>query len=255
MSPDNHDHHDPHLDDMERRLIDLGHHIDGPEPAADLVQRVWERDPMHRRNRQTRGRWLTVLVALAVIIALGFTPPVRAAVTDLLRIGGVLIQTEPTSPVPTAGPTSASAPGPGMPSGAAMSVAEAREAVDFELMVPDDLGDPDQVVVTDDRRVVSMRWGTGSDVIIWDQFDGRLSPVYRKQASADVESVSVRGRDGVWLDEPHPLIYLDENGNERTAQRRLAGPTLVFVVDGVTVRLEGEPSRQEAIGIAASALR
>ena len=46
------------------------------------------------------------MIVAVVIIGLGLTPPVRAAVVEWLRIGGVLVRTAPapTGPAPTADP-------------------------------------------------------------------------------------------------------------------------------------------------------
>lgn len=234
--------------DLPARLTELGRRIEVPAVEDDLAVRVLARDPLRVRRRRTRRlRWAGA-VAVALLIALALTPPVRAAVSDLLRVGGVLIQ-----PVPTA-PTAPPEVGPVRPGGTPMRLPDARDAVAFDLVLPEDLGAPEEILVSDDRRVVSMRWGTGSDRIVWDQFDGELSPVFVKQVWSEAEQVQVHDRGGaLWLAEAHPIVYLDADGVEHTAGPRLAGPTLIFVHGSVTIRLEGDLSRGEAIRIAESA--
>ena len=132
-------------------------------PAEDLVERVLARIPAEPRRTRTRWsvrarrrRLVAVIIAL-VIIGLGLTPPVRAAVVEWLRIGGVLIKTGP----PASGPRSPAEPPPTQ--GAALTLEQARALVAFPIGVPAELGAPDRIEVSPDRRVVSMDWTSGSD--------------------------------------------------------------------------------------------
>jgi hypothetical protein len=229
-------------DDLQQRLTELGTMIITADPPDDLAVRVLARDPIGLHRSRTIRRRVAAAVAVALLVALAFTPPVRAAVSSLLQIGGVLIMPQR----PDATPRPESRP----PSSTSTTVEGARDLVDFDLVVPDALGAPDRVLVTDDRRVVSMQWGTGTDLIIVDQFDGRPSPVFAKMARG--EHAEVDGRDAIWLPEPHPLIYIDADGVEHGEAARLAGPALIFVRGGVTVRVEGL-GRADAIRVAESA--
>jgi hypothetical protein len=228
-------------DDLQQRLTELGTMIITADPPDDLARRVLARDPIGLHRSRTIRRRVAAAVAVALLIALAFTPPVRAAVSNLLQIGGVLIM--PRQPDATPRPESRP------PSPTSTTVDGARDLVDFDLVVPDALGVPDRVLVTDDRRVVSMQWGTGKDLIICDQFDGRPSPVFAKMASG--EHAEVDGRDAVWVPEPHPLIYIDAEGVEHSETARLAGPALIFERGAVTVRIEGL-ARADAIRVAES---
>ena len=103
---------------------------------------------------------MVLFVASPVIIGLGLTPPVRAAVLEWLKIGGVVIRTEPqpaVSPIPEPPPTS----------GPTVTVDDARRLVDFKVGVPTELGSPDYVWVSSDRRGRQRR-------------DARPSPVARR---------------------------------------------------------------------------
>ena len=51
---------------------------------------------------------------------------------------------------------------------------------------------------------------------------------------------------------PHDVTYVDRDGVERTATTRLAGPTLVWQSGAVTYRLEGLPTKEEAVEVARS---
>ena len=137
-----------------------------------------------------------------------------------------------------------------------MAVGEAQRLVDFPLSVPQQLGSPASVRVSEDRRVVSMDWGSGSTRVHLDQFGGALSWVFVKKYWEDVTPTTVGGRDAVWLAEPHPIVYVDRAGTERTESARIAGPSLVWqrTASGseVTLRLEGDLSLARALAIAES---
>ena len=69
---------------------------------------------------------------------------------------------------------------------------------------------------------------------------------------AKVETVDV-GDDGAWLEQPHVLAYRDRNGRFREDTARLAGKTLLWQQGAVTLRLEGDVSKEKALQIARSA--
>jgi hypothetical protein len=246
--------------DLENELRALGRTLIIDPPTDDLAERVLARiqaeqpGPIKRIWQwliRSRRRLVAVIIA-AVIIALGLTPPVRAAVLDWLRIGGVVIKTGPP-PATSASPTAEPPPG----SGPTMSIPEAQRLVEFRIAVPEELGPPDYLTVSGDRRVVSMQWATGAARLHLDQFEGTLSWVFVKQYWEDVTPARVSGREAVWLGKPHPITYVDRTGTERTEQARIAGPSLVWQgtagASEVTLRLEGAPSLDRALAIAESA--
>jgi hypothetical protein len=193
----------------------------------------------------------TVVVALLALgVAMAVSPTVRAAVFDLLRIGGVEIHHDPDPPAPPASGA------PLLPGERVVTVEQARAAADFEVAVPAVLGEPDEVRISDGMRprVVSLlyRPGTAAAVRV-DQFDGEISPVFYKMTNAqDVELVGIGTAQGAWIPRPHPVHYVDRNGRTQEESARLAGRTLVWEAGGVTYRLEGELSRDEAVRIAES---
>jgi hypothetical protein len=243
--------------DLEEELRALGRTLIIDPPADDLAERVLARLQTARPGPAKRAwlwlvrsrRRLLAMIIAALIIGLGLTPPVRAAVLEWLRIGGVVIKTgspPAVSPIPEPPPTS----------GPTLTLDEARRRVDFTLGVPTELGAPDHVTVSNDRRVVSMQWGSGPSRIQLDQFDGQLSWVYIKRYWEDVTPITVNGREAVWLGKPHPISYVDRNGQEHAEQARISGPSLVWQRTGgsteVTLRLEGAPDLERGLAIAAS---
>jgi hypothetical protein len=245
------------LDRLEDELRALGRTLVVAAPRDDLVERVLTRLPALPRRRRTPWAWLmarrrrlVAVIIAVVLVGLGLTPPVRAAVVEWLRIGGVLIRTGPpaTGPSPT--------PQPPPRAGQIVTLAEARSLVSFPVAVPAAMGMPERIAVSEDRRVVSMDWGRGAGRVHLDQLDGRLSWVFIKRAREPYEVVRVDGHDGVWFPTAHEVSYVDRDGREVTEESRIAGPCLIWerAADGalVTVRLEGKLARTEAVKVAES---
>jgi hypothetical protein len=66
-----------------------------------------------------------------------------------------------------------------------------------------------------------------------------------------VEPVTVDGREGVWLEGgPHTVTFLDEDGEPVVDHTRLAGNTLIWERGSLTLRLESELTKEEAVRIA-----
>lgn len=197
-----------------------------------------------RRRRPVRA---LVAAALTALVAASFlSPQVRAFAADLLGVAGIEISSdtpdappEPLAPLPDAeAPT---------------SLAEAQAQVGFPILVPARLGPPDEVVVADRGRVVTMSWRDGR--IVLGQFDGSLGPVFGKDIGpTSVEPVRLDGARAWWIGAAHDLTYVDREGRAVTATARLAGPSLVWEArSGVTLRLEGvRLGQRDAVAIARS---
>ena len=66
------------------------------------------------------------------------------------------------------------------------------------------------------------------------------------------EPVSVGSARGMWLEgQPHFFFFRDASGAILQDTLRLAGNTLIWVKDDVTLRLEAQLTRDEALAIAA----
>lgn len=235
-------------DAVEAVLRDIGTRLAVPEPpdvTAAVLARLAEPTRAPRRWRPVH-RLIAAAVAalLALATAMVVSPAVRAAVYDLLRIGGVEIhENEPAPAVP---PVEAPLPGE-----REVSLPQARAAAAFELTVPASLGEPDTVRLIDGSppRVVSMSFGT----VRVDQFDGGLDPIFSKFAHADdVRQARIGAAHGIWVDRPHPVLYTDRAGGTHEEAARLAGSTLIWESGGVTYRVEGNLTRDQALAIAES---
>jgi hypothetical protein len=231
-------------DELSRELRALGRQLDvapAPDPAR-MAAAVRQRLEQPRSRPWLRYAAAAVLVAFAALVA--GSAQVRAAIVELFRFGGVVVeQGAPSAPNPN--------PGSSIPATALDGVAAARAAVPFPILVPAELGTPDEVAVTDGRVVSFAYRATGIRI---DQFGGTLDAAFAKQVPsvAGVEWTQVDGAAALWVPGPHEVVYLDRDGRRHVESARLAADTLVWQRDGVTFRLEGSLRLERAIAIAQS---
>jgi hypothetical protein len=179
-----------------------------------------------------------------LIGGLALAPPVRATVIDWLGLGGVVVRQVPGGPTTAPEPPAA---------GGGLSLEEAGARVGFTPLVPTELGPPDAVEVSPDRRILAMSWQTGEGTVRLEQFAGQVSMTYVKEISEQLEFLPLSGGTAYWFRSPHKLVLVDASGVERTEQARTAGPTLVWEhLDSVTLRLEGIPQPDRALVVAES---
>jgi hypothetical protein len=217
--------------DLERELRALGRYLDVPR-APDVTRAVRARlvSPAGRRRPVLRYALVVLLVVLSAVLAV---PPVRAAVFDFFRIGGVSVRSEPGPAVP---------PTPALTSRPVADLAEAERLTGLRVRPPWSLGRPDSVEVVE-GRVVSLGWRAtgGRPEIRLDAFAGPLEPVFEKHLSlAEARQVDVGGVPGWYVAGPHEIVYVDPGGLRRSASARLAGPTLIWVRGELTYRLEAD---------------
>jgi hypothetical protein len=198
----------------------------------DLAPRV-----LARLERPARRWWLApALAALAAAGALLAIPQTRAAILDLLRIGGVEVQRVETQPRAPIRPPAL---------GQEVSFATAQRRVNFPLLSP---RAPFTVYV--DGSMVNLRWKR----YVLSQWHGEQLPFAQKQLGPGSRTVgvSVRGSNGLWITGArHEIIYRDPASGQIVAKsRRLAGNVLIWEVGGVTYRLEGARTVADARTVA-----
>jgi hypothetical protein len=265
--------------DLERALRDLSAHVEFP-PTPDLALAVRRRLAVAPAPRSPR-RWFAfepgwqralavAVVAFLVLVgaALAISPAARQAVAERIGLRGVTIEYVPEAPTP--GPTSTPGPTP-PPPGAALglgtptTLAEARAAAVFPLLVSADLGEPDAVYLRDANQV-SLAYrpregvlpptsATGVGLLLT-QFRATLdASLFGKGVppGARLEEVQVNGTRGYFISgAPHVFFYRDSRNQVQDERSRLAGNTLLWQANGVTYRIESALDRDSAIRIAES---
>ncbi len=257
--------------ELEAELRALGRTLTVDPVPEDLAERVLARvpaRPAHPVRRflrrivldvKSRRRLVAVIIA-ALIAALLLASPVRAAVIEWFRLGGVVFG---SAPVP--GPVTSPAPGqssrpPATGAPVMIEVADveqARTMIDFPIGLPAQLGPPSRVAVSEDRRVVELEFRTDDGPVLISQFDGSMITFVKRNWEKLIK-VEVNGDLAVWLPDPHTISYVDRDGVEHTDEARRSGPTLVYeaypvgTADPVTVRLEGSFTQPRALTLANS---
>lgn len=178
-------------------------------------------------RKRLRDRWRTFLAGFLVLLAgLALTPPVRAAVAEWLRIGGV--QAEPVGSGPSTAPPVPAVRGH-------LSLEQAAQVAGFTPALPKGLGPPTGVEAS--KGFIATSW-TG---VRLEQFQSGIEPMYIKRYYGDIDYVDQI--NAFWFKAPHDLVLVDKR------VVRIAGPTLVWERNGVTFRLEG-PDKTRAIALA-----
>jgi hypothetical protein len=269
--------------ELERALADLAAHLEQPQAPAPLAEAVMariaegpaahaRRAPWVPRVRLPRRGWRRIAVAALALLVLAAgivvaTPGAREAVARRLGILGIEIHQGGPAPTVTA-PTGTTAAGPSgtLGLGRRVSLEQARAGVSFRLLVPSQPGfeRPDAVYLSDEvpggrvDLVYLPRPGLPASAftnvgLLITEFQG--APLVGKfvKAGTRIEQVVVAGERGYWLGgEPHELVYQDRNGVLRQETARLAGSTLIWTQGPVTLRLEGQVSKQQALRLAGS---
>ena len=234
-----------------RRLEQMPVRIPVRERAAPVVRLP----PVLRRP----GRRVALALAAVLILA-------GSAVAGGLLVRGVRILIAPEATTPPPSPTVSGPLGRTLFLGEEVTIARARQEVDFDLLVPTAAGLPEPVAYVDDdppggRVSLVYRAGpslpeteeTGVGMLVM-QFRGRFElPFLEKLVRADqVREVGVGGTPGYWVEGEHTLVYLDERGVSFDERSRVAGNTLLWQRGDLTLRLESALPMEEAIRIAES---
>jgi hypothetical protein len=262
---------------LKKALRSLAQAIDYP-PQSNLASAVRERieaRPSLRRGPLGRASWwlrnvvvslrepafaATVIVVLASLFLM-ISPAARVAVADWLGFDDVRVTFDepPVSPAPPVGGD--------LRLGRRITLSEARSLVDFEVVVPDALGAPDEVyydefvsdgqisLVYRERDNLPQAPGTSVGAIVT-QFEADFldQQFYQKfpTRSATVLEVSVDDVRAAWIDQPHAIIFRSADGAVDSEDSRLSGPSLIWEKDGIVYRLESRLPLNRAITTAES---
>ena len=255
------------MPELEEQLRLLGAAIEYP-PTPALARAVSE------RLTAEGGRWRPGLplrrvalafaaVAVAIAAALLVSPQARTTVLGWLGLKGVLVQPVRRLPSPT--PASGGI-AQRLQLGDPTSLSAATNRVSFHVSIPQSLGNPDQVYLREPPPLdgeVSLAYAPRTGLpptketslgLLLMEFRGDINPGFFNKltgAGTIIEVVDVNGSLGYWISgEPHSFLYNDRNGDPNEESLRLAGNTLLWEVNGVTLRIESALTREQALAIA-----
>jgi hypothetical protein len=252
-------------EELEATLVDIGARLDYPQPThmAQAV-RARLREPRPKRPLWPAPAFAPAFVTLAlllVVVALG-SPGVRSAAREFFHLRGIDIFPVPS--VATVAPTL-----PVTIPGERVSLDEARRRVHFTVRQPTvpELGAPDVVLLdtTGGAERVTLLYGERAGLtptqvpgvsVLLVEFRGSVDAAFFGKGfgpGTTLEEVTVNGGRGFWLaGAPHFFFYRDPSGGIQQETLRLAGNTLLWEQDGVTLRLEAAVTKDQALRIAAS---
>jgi hypothetical protein len=226
------------MPDLETALRQLGAELELP-PTPDLASAIrgkLERPPAWRRP---------VLIALAVlVVAAGAAlavPSARTAILDWLGLRNVSVVR--VDELPPARPLGR------LDLGREVTLAEAKRRADW-LRVP--ARKPEHVYLSDalPGGRVTLLWGTPSKVrLLVTETGGRAYIQKIVEGESEVEQVDI-GDGGAWFQGQHIVMFQDRTGMPHESTGRLAANTLAWQLGDVTLRLEGNISRDEALRLA-----
>jgi hypothetical protein len=256
------------LPDLERRLTALRDEVawpQTPDVAAAVRARLAAATPATAPARRRLVRPApAVAFALLVVLALGAvlaaSPEVRARFREWLGLGAARI--ERVERLPDVAPARA------LHLGRRTTLAAAARATGLPLVTIRALGAPDAVYLS--RRIgggaVSLVYAARPGLPASTAGTGALLGEFRGDPIAFVKQLAVSGRpvrfvdvgqQGVWIQGPHAVKFLDRSGLPVEQQPRLAGSTLLWsqaLPRGglVTYRLETALSEAAALRLARS---
>jgi hypothetical protein len=245
------------MPELELALAQIGREVDFPD-TPDLAPRVRQRlaagsRPRRRLMPARRGLVLAFATLAVAVGAAMAVPQSRAAILEFFGLRGVEIQrVEKLPPVPRQTT---------LDLGEELTLEQAAAHAGFDAVIPEELGDPDHVYYLDFPvgGMVSFVYGdTQEPRALFTQFRATVEDaVYKKVLENTViERLRINGEPGFWLTgEPHVFYYVDAQGMFDDENIRLAGNVLLWERGRLTLRLEGDLSRADAVEIARSVRR
>jgi hypothetical protein len=236
------------MSELELALTRLGSELDYPE-TPNLAGAVRQRLAEPRRGRSWRRPLIVVLAVLAVAVgAVLAVPQARSEIFDWLGIGAVNIRYVEGLPEVELATGDLGV-------GEKVSLEEARRRVNFPVRVPTlrRYADPDVYYAEPlpGGQVAFVYGSPDKPQLLITQVAGTGALQKLVGSATRVDMVSTDDAQGVWVEgERHVLFY---PGASREEPFRLVGNTLVLErTDGVTVRIEADISKEEALRIARS---
>jgi hypothetical protein len=252
--------------ELERQLTQLGWSLDWPA-TPDLAGSIGTRltapePPPARRRPPIFRRSLAIALAALLLLAGGVfaaVPSVRDAVLEFFGLQGATVERRETLPP-------APEPRP-LRLGERTTLEEAGRTLSFDLLVPEEAGEPGAVFVS--RRApggeLSLTYRPRSGLpearstavgLLVTEFRGDIAPEYIGKtagAATRIDRLRIDGERAIWLEgAPHFFFYRAPKEPFREDTLRIAQNVLLLERGELLIRLEGAFSREKAIELAQS---
>jgi hypothetical protein len=218
-----------------------------PELVPGVRRRIEAEPPRRFRSRRVAIAFAALVVALGAVLAV---PPARTAILDWFGFGGVEIR--------RVGELSEVPPEGRLVLGERVELDRAERLAGHPVIVPNEEGfqRPDAVYVdtTAPGRPVALVYGQLERPRLL-VLEFLAAPLIEKTLTLEtgVEHVTVNREPAVWIEGPrHEFFYQTLEQEPMRDTQRLAGNTLLWRRGSLTLRIEGDLSRAEAIRIAES---
>ncbi len=225
---------------IERELRALAAYVDFPDDR-DLAPAVLARLASRPKRRRTA---VLVLAALAVALGIAFAvPPARSAILRVFHLQGVRIEYVDRLPeVTTAGP---------LDLGVRLPLADAERTAGFRPLTSPLLGVPNRV--TWDGEMLWFAYGHVRLLVSQFRAAERVELVKKLAGpGTSIEPVRVDGGRGYFISGATHFLYVAPTSVVRDERVRLARNVLLWQHGPLTLRLEGDLTRAEALRIAHS---
>ncbi len=266
----------------ERSLAQLAQRFEYPETPVirpwPVMSGQWSVDKDRRSavggRRPNVGRRLAwAVLILALVAAAAFAAPqTRAALLSLFaRVGAINIFIDESGPSPTTLPPTVAPPAAlpyplttSQPTavsavhslelfelGEPSTLAEARRLADFPLTWPEALGEPDEVYIHRgvELPAVTFVWRDEAGEPLSLTAIGVAEFLTKLAHGAGVRETRVGDVPAIWLEGPHRLQLL---GGWPDSELLITSNVLIWVMDDVTYRLEGDLPQEEMVILAES---
>jgi hypothetical protein len=134
-------------------------------------------------------------------------------------------------------------------------LSQAGRQVGFELVLPPLDRKPERAYVIGDSVASVLLQAHGKTVLL-SEFPSLGGEVALKKLAVNatvIDPVVVRGKPGLWLEgAPHVLTWMDRDTGYRERPILVRGNVLLWLHDGLTLRLEGRLSKRQALELARS---
>jgi len=220
-------------------------------PTPDIVGGVAVRLAGRRRAPRRALAWALALLLL-LLLSLFSVPRVRAAIVDMLRLGAITVFVRPeASPLPLPTATLPPLSDRILQAMTPVTLAEASAQLADPVRLPGypaGLGPPDDVYLSQDTAVFLWRDPEQPEAVQFSLYQIEATS-FALKAVTILQTTRVNGQEAAWVEGPH-LFQLADGRYE--TWWFVPGNVLIWEVDGVTYRLEGAATLDEAIRIAES---